>query len=130
MNISRDSTMPFDGTNFKVKIAPLQTGLTGLKQLGDVLRWMPLPGEWDFGKLVHDCGTKGCAMFVAHCRWPDQLRKACIGVFADHLNIRRTELYGIFGATGMEDWYGEKIHDEVTPHDVADAIDRYIAEKE
>lgn len=122
--------MPLDGTNYKPKIKPLQTGLAGLKQLGGVLRWLPLPGEWDFSKLVHDCGTKGCAMFVARCRWPDQVPKACIGRFADHLNIPRSELYGLFGSTGMEEWYGDKSHAEVTPTDVADAIDRYIAVKE
>ena len=111
--------MPLDGTNYKIKIAPLQTGLAGLKQLGDALR-MSLPRSmfWDFGvNEVHiDCGTYGCAMLVAHILWPTKVHGPHFGYLHGALRLPTADLYPLFGGTGMHDSgiYGGKTHDQIT----------------
>ena len=119
--------MPLDGTNFKVKIKPLQTGLAGMRQLADVLRFVTPDFHWDFQTL--GCGTHGCLAGLSRGLWPDSVEYASIMAVAIAVKIPTEDLSPIMGGVGMEDVYGEKSHEQVTPHDVADAIDRYIAEK-
>ena len=125
--------MPFDGKNFKPTIKPLQTGLAGLKQLGDALRWsVPDDFGWDFAKPGNHCGYNGCAMGLMRYLWPTQVAyPGDVSVF-NHgavCIVDNEELKPLFGYELTGNAYG-KTHAHVTPHDVADAIDRYIAEKE
>ena len=122
--------MPLDGTNWKVKIKPLQTGVAGLKQLGDVLRYtIPAYWNWIFSKLGDDttCGTFGCAAGLARRLWPSQVLQARIDSLAFALQLPLNDLIPIFGMPLQHEC--DKKAKDITPHDVADAIDRYIAGK-
>lgn len=124
--------MPLDGTNWKVKVEPLQTGLAGLKQLGDALRWnIPRNFNWDFTTLggTNTCGSFGCAIGLACDLWPKQIACRLSHDVADALNIPERDLAPIFGLRDTMSVYGMNLHGGITPHDVADAIDRYIAGK-
>ena len=120
--------MPFDGKNFKPTIKPLQTGLAGMRQLADGLRWnIPVDFGWDFADTGITCGHNGCAMEVAKCLWPKQ-----VSVGGDLLKIFKIPFNDFERLFGMRDTilaYGKR-HENVTPHDVADAIDRYIERRE
>ena len=125
--------MPLDGTNFKPKIKPLETGLAGLKQLGDALRYsVPAGFGWNFTSLGHyDCGTAGCAMGFMRFMWPSQVtHPGDLRIFTD-TGVSENELGAIFGWTQTSKIYSHRAsHAHVTPADVADAIDVYIKRKE
>lgn len=125
--------MPFDGKDYKPTIKPLQTGLSGLKQLGDALRFIPQDHKWNFsdagGPDEQGCGSHGCAIGVARCLWPEN-NLALSRWIADFFKLPREELAPIFGVLGggrHRDTYPDTPYSDVTPHDVADAIDDYIA---
>ena len=120
--------MPLDGTTYKPKIKPLETGLAGLKQIGDRLR-LPLDHEWDFQIAARGCDSAGCAILTTKFAWPNQVRYASCDAVSEVLEIPRHDLDSLFGMSNTYTVYG-KLHNLITPTDVADAIDRYIAGKE
>ena len=116
--------MPFDGTNYKGDA--LQTGLVGLQQISNALRFIPPAWHWDF-KTV-GCESHGCAIGLAWTIWPEQRN----GDISSFLGLPEEDMSPIFGLqlpSNGNNFYG-KPSCEVTPLDVADAIDSYIAEKE
>ena len=124
--------MPSDGTNYK-KIKPLETGLAGLKQLGDALRYsVPATFRWNFRTIgsANDCGSYGGAVRLAHDLWPEQLVSRTSRGLADALFLPTDDLDPIFGIKNTASVYGLRLHDNITPTDVADAIDRYIERRE
>lgn len=120
--------MPLDGTNYKKKIKPLETGLVGLKQIGDLLR-LPLSHKWTFESCSHNCDTAGCAVLTAYIAWPERTGMPTIDHVVSALNLPPEEVNCLFGGVGGE-WPYRTLHRHVTPTDVADAIDLYIAGKE
>ena len=102
---------------------PLKTGLAGLKQIGDQLR-LPLNHVWDFGIGSNHCGSRGCAILTTHIAWPEQVRVPCLQSVAKALGFSRDELCGLFGMIYPNEYCGKGL---VTPLDVADAIDAYVA---
>jgi len=129
--------MPLDQTNYQVKIAPLQTGLAGLKQIGDALWWSIPPNfRWVFSELLEEeddqCGSYGCATGLAHILWPETVTLPTYLAVADALDLPQGDMQPIFGCGGADpgpyDGLGKLLKD-ITPHDVADAIDCYIAGK-
>lgn len=108
--------MPFDG---------VQLGHARLTKLSRLLRTGEFPASftWDFEKYKEktDCGTVGCALGLAHMIWPNDFR-----------SLTRVEFFGTTYETDTKlffntnNFYG-KLDAAVTPVDVADAIDRYLA---
>lgn len=124
--------MPFDGTNYKVKVAPLQTGLAGLKQISDALRFSLHDHVWDFTTIggIASCGSYGCATGLASALWPEEDWPG-FDAIARVLELPPSELSPIFGLGFPSEniGYPGKRMVEVTPHNVADAIDHYIAQE-
>ena len=112
--------MPFDGQDFKLKVRPLQTGLAGLAQLSDALRWsMPHNFRWDFGHLLEKeaghCGSYGCAIGLAHVLWPKEVPSSTYVHLAAFLGLPCDDMCPIFGcASGPWPYEGIRF-DDVTP---------------
>ena len=117
--------MPFDDPNAVPVVPEFKTGKEGLKNLAYVLRHPELwpHHKWDYGTefepLYKSCKTVGCAIGVATVVWPgheirDELMmggRIPVGVIED-----------IFYCSGtyQKNWV------DITPLDVANAIDRYL----
>lgn len=125
--------MPFDIAKFQIPAEAkgadpfdyrvLTPGHDGLRKLAWVLRhpevW-PQDHTWDFGTILRrePCGTVGCAMGVAQLMWGKQIWLYREAPF----DMKRVDYDNIF-TEGLI--YGKGC--AVTPLDVADAIDRYLA---
>ena len=123
--------MPFDGK----QVPDLKTftpGHDGLRQLSYLLRhpefWLKR-FTWDFTSVLRPdgrCGTAGCALGIAQSVWNI--------VEGDNTFVSmRCDEYGeLFGMTASDvnriffTEHGKPSLSDVTPIDVADAIDRYL----
>lgn len=120
---------------------PLKTGLAGLQQVSAQLRNLPPTHEWDFtwvgGPKETDCSSAGCAVGLMRALWPEQCAPHLVGwkCVSSIFELPRGGIETLFGLESgynvelLEDsafYYGKK-YDDVTPHDVANAIDAYIA---
>ena len=127
--------MPFDDKTFVPDLKTFVPGREGLRQLSYLLRhpelW-PVNHSWDFDMTLvkHDCGTTGCAMGIAGMVWPDLFVGADGFFLSDWVDrvvrlfhVTHDEAHAIFTDDGI---YGKPMED-VTPTDVADAIDEYLA---
>ena len=100
----------------------------GLRKLAWVLRhpevW-PKGHTWNYNSTIvrHECGTFGCAMGVARLMWPAHINDADVVEMGDKFEMLLCDAGAIFYEPPT---YG-KTAAEVTPLDVADAIDRYLA---
>ena len=135
--------MPFDIAEFQIPAESEEAdpfdyrtfspGREGLRKLAWVLRhpevW-PKSHRWDFSQVLEkgSCGTAGCAIGVAAMVWPASLPFACLSPLCGDDQSLRSEVEHIFLPTGQgcHHLYGKSIM-EVTPLDVADAIDSYLA---
>lgn len=111
---------------------PLKTGLAGMAQLSSLLRNLPPSHDWDFsitgGPNDHDCGSYGCALGLMEAVWPTQVKEFAWRI-GEVFKLPRGDLHPIFGmweGGGLASHYG-KSHAFVSPLDVANAIDAYIA---
>ena len=78
------------------------------------------------------CGTHGCAIGLAYEMWPEiQTRHQYMGESIDNIaeatGISSMDAHCLFWET--DTYYPGHVHEEVTPVMVADAIDRYLAER-
>lgn len=130
--------MPFDSKP-EVETKP-DLSKPSLEGLAYVLRHaIPDTHRWDFefGLRHNDCGTAGCAIGVGRVYWPQveaiaQLAPTEFGVieFGNILGLTVDQSLALFSAAycNTSETYGKSAID-VTPYDVADAIDRYLASK-
>lgn len=127
--------MSFDDANAKTEIAPdlTEPSLEGLSwALRHPEHWAR-HHVWNFRYCLkeHKCGTSGCAMGIAAIMWPQ-----CHGLFVSLPYVLQREFKmspedfdRIFNDGAIEETYGVKNDDDVTPTMVADAIDKYLAER-
>lgn len=129
--------MPFDGTYSKFDV--LLTGLPGMAQIAEGLRgdfssllaWnfnAPLCAGSEYAHIT-ECGYLGCGVGYAHRRWPHQVKRPNLDTLARVLQLPQEEIGAVFGYIGMPKYYPGKVHDDVTPLMVADAIDTFIDSK-
>jgi len=129
--------MPLDQTTYtpaETKPDLSKPSLEGLSWL--LRRQMPPSHVWNFREAFHrnECGTVGCAIGVGCAVWPEVEAVACVNpmfgtvVFGAMLGLSQDDSYRLFSAsrTSANENYGKDPRN-VTPRDVADAIDRYIA---
>jgi hypothetical protein len=113
--------MPFDGTEV--------TPALRRRVLADALRaQMPQGHEWEFGTYldVHECGTAGCAIGLAHLLWPEAGLVEPDDWGGDTDDNQVAEFFGltleqeqtIFYSTGYEAGWN------ATPEMVADALEK------
>lgn len=129
--------MPFDSTEFATRYAETEAfvpGPEGARRLARALRrQMPEGFSWDFATSWHndnsttECGTIGCALGLAHIKWPDEFGcpiglDSAISEIAHKIHMPKDITWNIFG---MASTYGCKFI-EVTPTMVADAIDAWL----
>lgn len=121
-------------------VEPFEPGHEGLRRLAVVLR-RPLPFWfiWDFAVISKDMPGRvcGCALTLARTIWPEfraisasepdvprQMRAERLA-----FNMQKKDFTAIFG-TNLGDWehwaYGKKSAGDVSPTDVAEAIDSYL----
>ena len=130
--------MPFVIAEFKIpaeaKEAPFDyrtftPGRGGLRKLAWVLRHLPdvLPGyRYEHSHYANECGTAGCAYGVCQVLWPQTFPRD--QKFGGHKPARADAAFGedaydsFFSLRAFADTY------PVTPLDVADAIDSYLAQ--
>ena len=108
-------------------------GREGLRRLAEVLRQKTPRFTWDFGTVYteEECGSKGCAYGLARFLWPHDIAVEEFGQ-SDFTRIM-AEAFGLYiedsrALFSSDRTYG-KDYSEVTPNDVADAIDRYLSGK-
>jgi len=130
--------MPLDGLNYKRDV--LLTGLLGMAQIAEGLRsdfshliiWnfnCPLLSAEEYAVNTGECGYMGCGVGYAHRRWPYQVKHPILENLCLGLGLPESEIGAIFGYNGMPEYYGNLNHDNITPLMVADAIDKFIANK-
>jgi hypothetical protein len=125
--------MPFDSTPIFDPLT-FSPGREGLRKLARLLRHgMPAQFRWDFRTIgAEECGTHGCAIGLARAVWPEA-REAMPGKaeswsreVADTFGMSHAKAYEIFfDPTTYRRRWGE-MH-LVTPADVADAIEKFLA---
>lgn len=127
----------FDGAPQVPKFIP---GREGARQLATALREV-LPFtqkfEWAFSIPIsrYECGTIGCAMGYAATIWPDEFEQIIennghsqlADVMAKKLGMPYEVAYGIF--YGLDPIYDSRggPDDDITPVDVAQAIEAWLA---
>ena len=106
-----------------------KTGVERLIMLRDFLR-TPVPNKaWDFGSITvnPECGSAGCA-----CGWYQYLTNKYedldFGTFEmlDEFDIKTYEDFEDIFDNGLSHKLGLESMSEVTPENVADAIDEYL----
>ena len=124
--------MPFDGNPAKFTETKHDLSRPSLEALSYALRCLSeiLPGyHYAHAHFANPCGTAGCAYGVCQMIWPEQFPRniaapngwprACA---AQHFGP------GAYRRFFHGNAYG-KATESVTERDVADAIDRYLAER-
>lgn len=128
--------MLFDEANARTEVAPdlTEPSLEGLSWL---LRHQERWGtyhHWDFHHCFRyeGCRTSGCAIGLATVFWP-QLLSDLDGEpyfnLAGVLNMSPLDFDTIFNNGSIETTYHVERDGDVTPVMVADAIDKYLAER-
>lgn len=95
-----------------------------LRDLAKVLR-QSLPIKWNFEYIEDsdpECGTSGCALGVAAVMWPEFKIDYDSETFAKLFDMGESDFKEIFV---FNDLYGKE-YEDVTPTDVANAIDYYL----
>lgn len=101
-----------------------------LRMLAFALRHMPQTHAWDFSHCYHStkpehrnhCGSAGCAFGLTKALWPDEEGRRPSHA---HYDMPTYTFGRIFAVVGGEPLYG-KSATEVTPEEVASAIDAYL----
>lgn len=109
--------MPFDG--------PIPTTKPDLRILSDVLRGGPAHPMWPDGFVWSYIGCNTCAMGIAGKLWGDKF--SCTFGFTHDLGMAADVAERIFCKLGKST-HGKWMWD-ITPTDVADAIDAYPASR-
>ena len=136
--------MPLDDTTKHYALAPqadpfdyrtFTPGPEGLRKLAWVLRHPEVwpQHRWSFLTICDDvgaCGTIGCAVGVAHRMWPAGIAMSLgVASAAKAFGIPQEDARYLFASVAP--YVGEtyaKRPQHVTPLDVADAIDSYLAQ--
>jgi hypothetical protein len=114
--------MPFDPMTRK-ELFWASSPRDRLRMLVDDLRGEMAGWQWDFGRVLHDCGTAGCAWGYAMKRY---------GVPRE---FEASDVAAIFGIGGDESdeifsgFFTEKGVEEITPAMVADELDTLLKAK-
>lgn len=124
--------MPFDSKPEARPTSPppFVPGREGLAQLARLLRQdMPQGFMWDFAigydRRSHPCGSVGCAYGLCCHLWPELFQDGFIvNEMAVRFGISHEISERLFINVG--NFYGKRMF-EITPEDVANAIDRYLA---
>jgi hypothetical protein len=128
---------PLDGNPeaFETTTVDPFVGLFGderLKLLADMLRQsMPKGFAWDFNIIEQErgCGTAGCALGLCAATSSTFRRTAFVGngvrwdLICEFFGMRDNDATWLF----LRSMTYHKPYDEVTPRDVADEIDSYLA---
>ena len=122
--------MPFDDRGFlKDDALTFSPGKEGLRKLAVLLRAdMPENFRWDYSVPCDRrgaCGTIGCAYGLAKTVWPE-LELHGIEMIGTLCKAFGLETYAAIEIFYCARTYGKEWR-QVTPHDVANAIDRYLA---
>ena len=130
--------MPLDNTIYRVTPSVMETGLAGVRQLSTELKsQLPWNFTWYFGTSYEsegECGSRGCAIGLAHVLWPEQVASAIgPGSIYDHLDLKspeqRCELLEIFGHKPSNRYPkrsdGGVYWNQVTPQMVAKELDEF-----
>ena len=118
-------------------------GDEGLRQLSSLLRHVeewPQYFDWDYGKLLqfHDCGSAGCAIGLCAQIWPEEFPKIeCTPgqymvlerIISKNFGMPHCETERIFYAPSIGGGMYGKNRWDITPIDVANAIDDYLRRK-
>lgn len=124
--------MPFDDSEFLKTVpdlsAPSLEGLSFLLRHRD--RW-PEDHRWAFqyGLLMKDSETVGCALGIAQLIWGLPICAMKSHHVAALFGMEDEDFGRIFHSEGRSYGYAPLQPADVTPEQVADAIDRYLANR-